>query len=590
MKKFICTILLVIFGVCAAFGFAACGGPEQPAAEPEQLPAPQNVRYVNGILSWDSVPSAEEYLVCYGDVEKETRQRFLQIIFSYDSTIEVVFKVKAVGDGLDYIDSEWGECTFTYYKVSDALQFNLLSDGSGYEVTAVNHTDYSALAGELYIPDFYNDKPVVSIADHAFSFEGLVTAGMEKPSNSYTTSVRLPEYLERIGEYAFSRCTALEAISVPEGVTFIGDGAFSNCGQLARAVIPEGLEYLGSGAFMNCAQLKEIVIPSTITEILSYTFQGAGLTYIKIPDTVTRIEAIAFKDCASLESVKMSANIEFLGRSIFEDTAWYLSQPDGYVLFGDILYKHKGDVPAGTEIEQLPADIKYIASDAFSDCSSLVSINLKGVSLLGQAQSVFSWCTSLKEVLNIPVVETLPENFFVNCRNLDNVVLPEGIKVIGDGAFSNCRSLKNISLPSTLEKIGANAFITCTSLKEIDIPDGVKVIESNAFWQAGIETLVLPEGLTVLENRIGGGGALTALVIPATVRQVASSVFFAGWGDDLQTIYYGGTAGEWAELRQKIDMKYLPNATIYLYSEAEPAAEGDFWHYASDGKTPVVWQ
>ena len=410
------------------------------------------------------------------------------------------------------------------------------------------------------------------------------------PSNSYTTSVRLPAYLERIGEYAFSDCTALEAITVPEGVTFIGDGAFSNCGQLDGIGMPEGLEYLGGGAFRDCLQLKEIVIPSTITEILSSTFWGAGLTYINIPDTVTRIESYAFMDCASLESVKMSANIEFLGMRIFDGTAWYQSQPDGYVLFGDILYKHKGDVPAGTEIEQLPADIKYIASDAFSDCSSLVSINLKGVSLLGQAQSVFSWCTSLKEVLNIPVVETLPENFFVNCRNLDNVVLPEGIKVIGDGAFSNCRSLKNISLPSTLEKIGANAFGVCTSLKEIDIPDGVKVIEFGAFQQAGIETLVLPKGLTVLENILGGGGALTALVIPATVKQVAASTVFAGWGDDIQAIYYGGTAEEWAEFRKKIDMQYLPNATIYLYSQTEPTAEGDLWHYASDGKTPVVWQ
>lgn len=41
----------------------------------------------------------------------------------------------------------------------------------------------------------------------------------------------------------------------------------------------------------------------------------------------------------------------------------------------------------------------------------------------------------------------------------------------------------------------------------------------------------------------------------------------------------------------------LTNATRYYYSENEPALngsgtdyDGNYWHYDTDGKTPVVWK
>lgn len=33
----------------------------------------------------------------------------------------------------------------------------------------------------------------------------------------------------------------------------------------------------------------------------------------------------------------------------------------------------------------------------------------------------------------------------------------------------------------------------------------------------------------------------------------------------------------------------LTNATRYYYSETQPVEEGNYWHYAEDGVTLVVW-
>ena len=36
---------------------------------------------------------------------------------------------------------------------------------------------------------------------------------------------------------------------------------------------------------------------------------------------------------------------------------------------------------------------------------------------------------------------------------------------------------------------------------------------------------------------------------------------------------------------------HASNATVYWYRETEPIGEeGNFWHYDTDGVTPVIWE
>ena len=65
----------------------------------------------------------------------------------------------------------------------------------------------------------------------------------------------------------------------------------------------------------------------------------------------------------------------------------------------------------------------------------------------------------------------------------------------------------------------------------------------------------------------------------------------------LKTVLYKGTAEQWKEISIGSNNGYLTSADRYYYSETEPALSsdgtayaGNYWHYDTDGKTPVIWK
>lgn len=89
--------------------------------------------------------------------------------------------------------------------------------------------------------------------------------------------------------------------------------------------------------------------------------------------------------------------------------------------------------------------------------------------------------TKLKKITVASTVETIGDNAFMNCTNLESVVLNEGLREISTLAFSGCSNLKEISLPSTLTSIGYGAFENCKSLNIVKLGSGLKKIGVLAF-------------------------------------------------------------------------------------------------------------
>lgn len=71
----------------------------------------------------------------------------------------------------------------------------------------------------LVIPEKIDGKPVVAIADSAFSGSSL-------------TGVSVPSGVESIGWFAFFGCVSLTSISLPDTVSSVGYDAFSSCPKL----------------------------------------------------------------------------------------------------------------------------------------------------------------------------------------------------------------------------------------------------------------------------------------------------------------------------------------------------------------------
>lgn len=419
MKKSLKYILAVILMITAAVcTLCACSNTPTPPQLP-QLSSPENINLEDNELYWDYVENSQGYIVSVKGDERLTDKTFYFIPdFDYK---EQTILVKAVGDGKNYSDSEWAEFVVGEQPTA-ALKYTLLSDGNGYEVSRLYSDVNKGLEGRVVIPDYYKGLPVIKIADSAFSRQVLNAS----TKNTVTTSIRLPAYLQSIGNHAFHRLVELEEVQIPESVTSIGKSAFA-----------------------GCTKLSKINFPSELTEIPEGMLAATAITQIEIPESVTSIGDNAFANCQNLTQIKIpQKEFEYFGLNVFDRTAWYNSQPDGLVIIrGDILCGYKGGRPEGNII--IPQSVKYVAASVFLNSKNLISVTFPDQArLIGT--SIFLNCDSLKEVKLPSSLTEIPAFTFAYCFNMEEIVIPKGVKKIGRVAFET--HLKTVYYGGTQEE------------------------------------------------------------------------------------------------------------------------------------------
>lgn len=131
---------------------------------------------------------------------------------------------------------------------------------------------------------------------------------------------------------------------------------------------------------------------------------------------------------------------------------------------------------------------------------------------------------------------------FEDCNNLTSVTIGSGVTSIGDLAFSGCINLASIVIPNGVTSIGEGAFAYCNSLTSVIIPEGVTSIGDMAFAEC----------------------------------------------NTLEAVYYRGTATQWQAVTIGSD-PFVSTTTVYCYSETPPTDTGNYWHFDTDGVTPVKW-
>ena len=120
------------------------------------------------------------------------------------------------------------------------------------------------------------------------------------------------------------------------------------------------------------------------------------------------------------------------------------------------------------------------------------------------------------------------EKAFANNEDLTGIIIPAGVTEIGDNAFFYCVKLESVSLPESLTYLGEGAFYKCKSLKEANLPGGIKTVRYQTFSYAGIERLVLSDGITALDElAIDYCDYLSCLVLPSTLEIMATDAVYA---------------------------------------------------------------
>lgn len=170
-----------------------------------------------------------------------------------------------------------------------------LAEGSSGDLSWSLKDGVLTIRGDGAIPDYTEHNPAPWY-DHRDSilrvqFDGDITA---------------------VGAMAFCDCTALVTVQLPNSVTTVGTSAFSGCTALSAVWMPRVIT-LGDYAFSRCFALQHVTLPDTLTTIGGYAFYRCDtLAYVRVPSSVTAIGSSAFAYCASLLRVDMTANITAL--------------------------------------------------------------------------------------------------------------------------------------------------------------------------------------------------------------------------------------------------------------------------------------
>lgn len=299
-----------------------------------------------------------------------------------------------------------------------------------------------------------------------------------------------------IPDRLFSGCKNLKNVTIDEGITAVGDSAFSKTA-VEKIILPSTVIVVRSDVFRECRQLREVVLNDGLKAIAESAFkQTENLSEISIPDSVKHIGSGCFA-CSGIKSVKLPEN------SAFTAILWE-------TFFGC----------KNLETVKLPDSVNVIDDYAFSECTSLRSINLDKVQVIDSSafaktaleyitlsarkigSEAFAQCENLKKA-DLSGIDTkkVDSRLFFECINLSKISLPKNqIKIFGGDCFYHT-AIKEITFDAEQITVGLNAFGK-TNLKKVVISENCDDIlfQDYAFREAEVEEFVIPDFLEKVIN------------------------------------------------------------------------------------------
>lgn len=436
-----------------------------------------------------------------------------------------------------------------YHAMIDGVYYYFYGDEAEvtYDSQVVSDDSYASYSGDVVIPESvtYNNVTyrVTRIGYAAFL------------QCNDISSLTLPNSITTIEKGAFLKCQIATPLIIPQSVNSIGwfDDAKipaiivddnnkvydsrDNCNAIietssnklivgiATSVIPNSVTKIEEWAFRQCTGLTAIEIPNSVTWIGDYAFSGCtGLTSIEIPNSVKTINSDAFNGCSSLTTLTLhcpTIGTCFKNMSSITD-----------ITFGDeVVEIYAGAFSGTTWYSNKPDGLIYAGKCVYEykggnrmaqGTNIVIEEGTKGI-----AGSAFKGCEGMTSVIIPNSVTTIGSKAFSGCKGLTTVTIPSGVIYLNESTFSGCSGLTTVNLPENLKEIRESAFADCSSLTSVVIPKGVTTLASGAFARcSSLASINIPNSVTEIRYMaFSGCSSLTAVTIPSSVKTLGSAAF-----------------------------------------------------------------
>ena len=334
-------------------------------------------------------------------------------------------------------------------KVDNIFQSNGMAD----HTNMISNDSTDGLSYRIIV------KGSVSINDYAFAHVKKIVnqAGSYYGTvNSGLTEIKFDIAPTYVGLYAFTD-SSISSFDFSR-CEYIGDGAFKRS-LLKSITLNEGVS-IGNSAFSGCVNLETVVMSGDVSPSLFYGC--SSLKSVILDNNCTIIGPYSFYK-SGIKSIDIPATCVEIG-----DEAFYMSSIESIILpktVNKIGNKVFYGCPELSRVEFL-IEIDSIPDEFFNNCKKLQSIILPS-NCIGIGARSFANCSI--QSIDLSSIKTIGESAFVYNSMLSNVQLTN-VEVIGDSAFSHCSNLKTASFSNNLTTIGASAFYNCRSLESISLP------------------------------------------------------------------------------------------------------------------------
>ena len=377
--------------------------------------------------------------------------------------------------------------------------------------------------------------------------------------------------VKEIGASSFRDCGNLTSLEIGEGVEIIGDRAFYNCSRLTSIKMPSSLRKIGQWTFYNCYYGPDLNLPEGLEEIDECAFYWTNSKSLILPSTLKSIGERAFYHLSQTVTITSYITDPFeINKNVF---AYYIEYTDTV----EVTTHSSGTlyIPAGSLS-------KYQAIEGWTKFSQIVEGYPKAATVDGLNYTYLdggdvAYVTGRadEELRNITIPSTI---------TVGGVIY--NVKGIKEEALQGC-SLDTLVISEGIEVIENYAFAyNYNSLKSITLPSSLRTIGDNAFYYCyGFKNLIIPEGVeTIGSYAFGECRALTRIELPSTLKSIADYAFWSI--DNLTTVIsriqtpfeisgsvFSMSSNEvWNEETQKYEYTYTPSAAILCVPDGTKSA------------------